>query len=309
MNDRILKGLFGAIALGGLTAGTAHAADMDNVRNGAIAYALTTLHWATYQTPGAKECPDGFNDGPREQFKILFPEGKRKYTLMETQIARESEGWHPQRDNDHGLPFREPQTKIGLGLNLDGKVGPNDFTTPDGEPDAERLLVAPGGRSLRPRLPLGLAPGLDVDPEPDRRPAERVDRRREVVPGDHCRNPCAGDREALGHRRRGHYAPGGAEGVPGRSRAVALLGHRALSCQVIRYSIGVNQGPPVAPGGPFSLADPVDQVERDEEHDQVLHGRLLSVVGRIGGAPSGVLRVALAAGGSVADRLTFVNGS
>ncbi len=140
MNDPMLKGLLGAVALGVLCAAPARSADLENVRGGAIGYALTTLHWATYQTPGAKECPNGFNDGPREQFKVLFPEDKRKYTLMETQIARESEGWHPQLDGDHGFPFYEPQTKTGLGMNLDGKVGPNDFTTPDGVPGVDNQL-------------------------------------------------------------------------------------------------------------------------------------------------------------------------
>ncbi len=134
-----MKTLLGAAALGAFAA-SAQAADLENVRGGRIGFVLTTLHWATYQTAGAKECPNGFNDGPREQFKILFPEGKRKYTLMETQIARESEGWYPQPDDDHGFAFYEPQTKIGLGLNLDGKVGPNDFTTPDGEPGIDNQL-------------------------------------------------------------------------------------------------------------------------------------------------------------------------
>src|SRR5579859_7901311 len=100
MANRMVKSLFGAAALGALSVGAAHAADQGNVRGGAIGYALTTLHWATYQTPDAKECPHGYNDGPREQFKVLFPEGKRHYTLAETQIAREAEGWHPVLDND-----------------------------------------------------------------------------------------------------------------------------------------------------------------------------------------------------------------
>jgi hypothetical protein len=129
----MMKGLLGAAAFGALTLGTAHADDASNIRNGAIGYALTTLHWATYQTPDAKECPHGFNDGPREQFKALFPEGKRKYTLVETQIAREAEGWHPKNDDDHGFVYYEPQTTTAIGLNLDGKVGPHDFTSPDGE--------------------------------------------------------------------------------------------------------------------------------------------------------------------------------
>lgn len=139
MTNRI-KGLLYTVALGALVTGSATAADLENVRDGRIGYVLTTLHWATYQTAGAKECPNGFNDGPREQFKTLFPEGKRKYTLMETQIARESEGWYPQLDDDHGFAFYEPQTKIGLGLNLDGKVGPNDFTSPEGEQGIDNQL-------------------------------------------------------------------------------------------------------------------------------------------------------------------------
>lgn len=128
------KGVFaGALILSASVAGLAHGSDVDNVRGGRIGYVMTTLHFATYQTAGAKECPNGFNEGPREQFKALFPDGKRKYTLMETQIAREAETWNPEADGDHGFKYYEPQTKIGLGLNLDGKIGPNDFTTPDGE--------------------------------------------------------------------------------------------------------------------------------------------------------------------------------
>jgi hypothetical protein len=67
------------------------------VRNGTIGYVLTDYHWALYQTKDSKaECPQGFNDGPREQFKILFPadDGKQR-TLLETQLARESAIWHP----------------------------------------------------------------------------------------------------------------------------------------------------------------------------------------------------------------------
>ena len=140
MANAMVKSLLGAVALGCLSIGTAQADDASNVRGGAIGYALTTLHWATYQTPDAKECPKGLNDGPREQFKILFPEGKRHYTLAETQIAREAEGWHPVLDKDHDFPFYEPESKISLGMNLDGKVGPNDFTSPDGEKGVDNQM-------------------------------------------------------------------------------------------------------------------------------------------------------------------------
>ena len=103
------------------------------IRNGTIGYVLTDYHWALYQTKDSKaECPQGFNDGPREQFKILFPadDGKKR-TLLETQLERESEIWHPHLTQEP-YAFKEAQGKIGLGMNLDGKVGPNDFTSPDG---------------------------------------------------------------------------------------------------------------------------------------------------------------------------------
>src|SRR6056300_1665708 len=45
------------------------------LRDGRIGYVMTNLFWSVYQTPDAKEeCPKGFNDGPREQFEILFPD-------------------------------------------------------------------------------------------------------------------------------------------------------------------------------------------------------------------------------------------
>ena len=103
-----------------------------------IGYVLTNKSWAVYQTADAKaECPQGFNDGPREQFKALFPDDGKQRTLAETQLARESDVWFPREAepaNDKGpLPFRFASGKTAIGLNLDGKVGPNDFTSPDGE--------------------------------------------------------------------------------------------------------------------------------------------------------------------------------
>lgn len=55
----------------------ANADERDQVtpRDGRIGYVMTNLFWSVYQTPDAKqECPNGFNDGPREQFEILFPD-------------------------------------------------------------------------------------------------------------------------------------------------------------------------------------------------------------------------------------------
>ena len=63
---------------------------------GTIAYVLTDLHWAIYEsTDGKRECPQGYNEGNREQFKTLFPEDGRTRTLLDTQLRREVDGWYP----------------------------------------------------------------------------------------------------------------------------------------------------------------------------------------------------------------------
>jgi hypothetical protein len=100
--------------------------------DGTIGYAMTNLFWAVYQTPDGKaECPNGYNDGPREQFAVLFPEHERM-TVEETQLKQEIETWHPTPEPD-GFVFHEVQGPYSWGLNLDGETGPNDFMHPDGE--------------------------------------------------------------------------------------------------------------------------------------------------------------------------------
>jgi hypothetical protein len=105
-----------------------------------IGYALYEYEWALYQTPDGKtECPKGFNDGPREQFKILFPNDGTHRTLADTQVAREAEIWWPKLTPEP-FEFKEAQGKVVEGLNLDGQVGLNDFTSPDGEPGIDNQM-------------------------------------------------------------------------------------------------------------------------------------------------------------------------
>jgi hypothetical protein len=56
-------------------------------------------------------------------------------------MAREIATWFPTTDKDQ-FPFREASGKYSYGLNLDGKVGPNDFTSPgpEGEPGVDNQL-------------------------------------------------------------------------------------------------------------------------------------------------------------------------
>jgi hypothetical protein len=105
-----------------------------------IAYVLTDRYWAVYESKDSKaDCPDGMNDGPREQFKKLFPNDGKKRTVMETQLAREGYQWHPSTSTE-SFAFHEARGKVSYGLNLDGKVGPNDFDGPDGEKGIDNQL-------------------------------------------------------------------------------------------------------------------------------------------------------------------------
>jgi len=110
------------------------------VKGGTIAFALTSLRWATYLTPdGQVDCPDGVNDGPREQFAALFPGDGKGRALADTQLQREVQNWFPTTAPDY-FKFREPRGPHALGLNLDGKTDPEDFTSPQGEPGIDNQL-------------------------------------------------------------------------------------------------------------------------------------------------------------------------
>ncbi|MGE4064477.1 MAG: hypothetical protein AB7E79_14010 [Rhodospirillaceae bacterium] len=100
------------------------------LKDGTIGFALNSTRWGIYQTEdGKQECPKGFNMGPRDQFKVLFPEGGK---VVDTQLAYESWVRNPL-DREDNFPYHEIVGKTGYGLNLDGKVDADDFTSPDGE--------------------------------------------------------------------------------------------------------------------------------------------------------------------------------
>jgi len=141
------------IAMG--VGGAANAESAPAVKDGTIGFVLTSRFWAVHQTPEGKvECPNGFNDGPREQFKQLFPEDGTKRTLLETQLMREGRQWHPTT-SEEPFTFKDAGGKISYGMNLDGKVKDSDFTSPDGAKGIDNQLYRAMGCITNYRAPEG----------------------------------------------------------------------------------------------------------------------------------------------------------
>src|SRR5262245_58479416 len=110
--------------LGCAVARSGDAAPLD----GTIAYAMIDLHWAISQTKDATaECPEGLQHLKRGPVRA---DGQKR-TLLDTQLQRDVDMWYPTRAREP-LPFHEASGPTALGLNLDGKTGPSDFTGPDG---------------------------------------------------------------------------------------------------------------------------------------------------------------------------------
>lgn len=127
-----------------LGVGAAQAAPLQEqpgvLADGRIGYVLVNRHWSLYETPGGKtECPDGFNDGPREEFKKLYDASGKKLSVVDTQLQWEGSQWHPSTSK-YRLPFREARSKISYGMNLDGKIGAADFVSPEGEPGIDNQM-------------------------------------------------------------------------------------------------------------------------------------------------------------------------
>lgn len=110
------------------------AQERDALQGDRIGYVLTNKFWSIYRGDEAEECPDGYNDGPREQYNKLYPNDGSERTLMETQLAREAEVWFPTLSLEQ-YPFYDSQGTVAKGLNLDGLIDEkNDYRSPDGVP-------------------------------------------------------------------------------------------------------------------------------------------------------------------------------
>ena len=121
--------------------GASFAKDDSAPRNRSIGYVITDIRWAVYETKDTKdECPQGLAEiGPREQYSLKFPNDGTKRKVAESSLAHEMELWWPSTAPDR-FPYREAGGKVALGLNLDGKTKPSDFTSPEGEPGIDNQL-------------------------------------------------------------------------------------------------------------------------------------------------------------------------
>jgi hypothetical protein len=128
-----------AFVLAAPSARASDTAHTSSLKGRTIGYVMTHRQWSVHTTPGAKqECPHGVNDGEREQFKILHPDGQT-HTLLDTQLRWEGETWHPTVTPEP-YPFHVVEGTISKGLNLDGRVDADDFTSPDGEKGIDNQL-------------------------------------------------------------------------------------------------------------------------------------------------------------------------
>lgn len=146
--------LCAAVVLSGVQAGQAFAqqADIPGLKNGTIGFALVGARWGLYQTEdGQAECPEGFNEGPREQFKALYPEGG---TVEGTQLERESASRYPM-DKEDNFTYREVKGKLAIGLDLDGKSDAQDFVDTDGKKGIDNELYRAIGCTRLFRAPDG----------------------------------------------------------------------------------------------------------------------------------------------------------
>ncbi|MBX7198341.1 MAG: hypothetical protein K1X51_03100 [Rhodospirillaceae bacterium] len=150
------KMLLSATALcAALAFGTAQAAEGESIiKDRRIGYVTTDLHWTMYQTADGKaECPRGLSpNGPREIYKALFP---NLGPVESTQLAREALKMYPRDMGGNKFEYIEVAGNIAEGLNLDGKVGPKDFTSPLGEKGIDNAFYRVTGCNSQFRGPEG----------------------------------------------------------------------------------------------------------------------------------------------------------
>jgi hypothetical protein len=91
-----------------------------------LGFVLTDWHLAMPESKDAKECPQGFQYDNNQQWAAQFPTEAAQRAVIAKYYHRQNRG--PQGENawynpglvKDPLPFRELQSKIAVGMNLDG---------------------------------------------------------------------------------------------------------------------------------------------------------------------------------------------
>jgi hypothetical protein len=104
-----------------------------------IALVLSLHRHAIYETADRKECPDGLNVGQNEQYLAQFPTELAR-AAHEVQFGYGYGNRGPKGENvlaaplsvEDLIPFKPSQSVLAPGIDLDDKVSPEDYTSPDG---------------------------------------------------------------------------------------------------------------------------------------------------------------------------------
>ena len=161
--------LSGATILGGaaLFAGTAQAADVEapGLQNRSIAYVMFKEDKSIFSThDGKQECPNGLNEGPREEYKILYPEipGK-KYTLDASKMnvpqapkrpgraAPPNPASNPQSARTSPTPPTGPPTSSPMRKASPSSRSPRPISSPPGRSVSGRWATAHASARVKPR--------------------------------------------------------------------------------------------------------------------------------------------------------------
>lgn len=131
-------------------------AEQRPLRDGEIGYVLTSLYWSIYQSDdNSRDCPEGFNLGPRQQYEALFPSDRPAPSVVEARLDLEGQTWNPEPGDD-GFPFYEPQGGIARGFNLDNQSTEEDYVSPEGKSGIDNQLFRTVGCIIGFRGPDGV---------------------------------------------------------------------------------------------------------------------------------------------------------
>jgi hypothetical protein len=146
----MMAGLVAVLGSFGANRAGAAAIDKAQSQGQTIAFVLSYINFAMYETPDPKkaECPEGFNASAEANLLAAQERDPEKRKAWELKY-----GFGPGNYGANGLnmnwnwtsaedpiPHKDARGPTALGINLDGRVGPNDFTSPEGERGIDNQL-------------------------------------------------------------------------------------------------------------------------------------------------------------------------